>query len=56
MNNLAFVLWYTQRCFDGRLASSDCGPIWHISVIVAFLLAAILALVVLRLRAQGREA
>lgn len=56
MNNLTFVLWYARDCLGGQLASSDCGPVWHISVIAAFLLAAILALVVLRLRARFEQA
>jgi hypothetical protein len=56
MNSIAFVSWYLRGCLSGSFASSDCGPIWQLGVIAAFLLAAILALVVLRLRAPSGEA
>jgi hypothetical protein len=32
---------------------SDCGPVWQLGIIAAFLMAAIMALVILRLRAAA---
>jgi hypothetical protein len=48
-----FIFSYIQSCASGKLGPSDCGPIWQLGVIAAFLLAAILALLVLRVRARS---
>jgi len=50
MSSQAIVLAYIQSCTSGKLALSDCGPIWQLLVIVTFLLIAIATLVVLRMR------
>jgi hypothetical protein len=40
-----------RSCTVGALGVSDCGPVWQLGIIAAFLAAAIVTLVVLRLRA-----
>ena len=49
---------YVKSCAAGTLGVTDCGPVWQLGVIAAFLVVAIAALVVLRLRAiaQARSA
>ncbi|MBI3041909.1 MAG: hypothetical protein HYY78_03685 [Betaproteobacteria bacterium] len=56
MSSQSIVLAYIQSCTSGKLALSDCGPIWQMLVIVTFLLIAIAALVVLRLRVPSQDA
>jgi len=51
MNN-HFILTYLQSCASGKLGSSDCDPIWQLGVIAVFLLVAVVALLVLRLRSR----
>jgi len=53
MNTQNFILTYVQSCTSGKLAVSDCGPIWQMGVIGVFLVAAVLALVVMRLRSRA---
>jgi len=52
------IIEYVRSCTAGALGMSDCGPVWQLGVIAAFLVIAITALVVLRLRAiaQARSA
>jgi hypothetical protein len=45
------IIDYVQSCTAGALGMSDCGPVWQLSVIAGFLVLAVAALVVLRLRA-----
>ena len=52
MGNQHFVLSYVQACTNGKLAFSECGPMWQLAVIAAFLVLAVSALIVLRLRAR----
>ena len=47
-----FILTYVQSCTSGKLGMSDCGPIWQMAVIAAFLLAAVATLLVLRFRSR----
>jgi len=43
---------YLRSCTVGSLRMSDCGPVWQLGIIAAFLVAAIVTLVILRLRAS----
>lgn len=52
MNNLTFLMNYVQSCMAGKFPAADCGAVWHLIVIAALLLAAIVTLVVLRVRAR----
>jgi hypothetical protein len=52
LGNGKFVVTYVQSCTSGLLGPSECGPIWQLLVIGALLLAAITALLVLRLRSR----
>jgi hypothetical protein len=45
------IIEYVRSCAVGSLGMSDCGPVWQLGVIAAFLVIAVTALVVLRLRA-----
>jgi len=57
MGSENFVLAYVQACTGGKLSLSDCGPIWQLGVIAALLVAAILFLILLRVRPhQGQSA
>jgi hypothetical protein len=56
MGNNNFVLRYVQDCIGGELTLSDCGPVWQFGVIAALLAAAILFLLLLVMRPQGRSA
>lgn len=49
-----FIAGYIQACTSGRLPVSECGPVWQLSVIAAFLVAAVAALLVLRMRPRAR--
>jgi hypothetical protein len=42
-----------RSCTAGALGISDCGPVWQFAIIATFLMAAIVTLVVLRLRAAA---
>ena len=52
MSDTAFVLSYIQSCTSGALRSADCGPMWQILVIGALLVAAVVTLLVMRLRSR----
>jgi H+/Cl- antiporter ClcA len=54
MGGQNFIVSYIQACTSGKLPVSECGPIWQLFVIAAFLVAAIAALLVLRLRPRAR--
>jgi hypothetical protein len=52
MGNPEFIVAYVSACTRGALGVGDCGPVWQLGVIVALLLAAVVALVILRLRRE----
>jgi len=54
MGDRGIVIEYVRSCTAGTLGVSDCGPVWQLGVIAGFLVLAIVALVVLRLRAAAR--
>lgn len=58
MGDRGIVIEYVKSCTAGTLGMSDCGPVWQLGVIAAFLVIAVATLVVLRLRAvaQSRSA
>lgn len=56
MGSENFILTYVQACTGGKLPFSDCGPIWQLGVIAALLAAAIMFLILLRMRPQGQSA
>jgi hypothetical protein len=43
---------YVQSCTAGTLGPSECGPIWQLLFIGVLLLIAVVALLVIRLRAR----
>lgn len=55
MGNLTFLLNYVQSCLSGKLAPAECGPVWHLLIIVALIVLMTGTLAVLRLRARGPE-
>jgi len=48
----AIILSFLQYCTSGKLGMAECGPVWQLGVIALFILAGILALLVLRVRAR----
>lgn len=58
MGDRGIVIEFVKSCAAGTLGLTDCGPVWQLGVIAAFLVIAIAALVVLRVRAvtQARSA
>jgi hypothetical protein len=54
MSNLNFLLTYVQSCLGGKLGPSDCGPVWHLLIIVTLIVLMAGTLAVLRLRARGQ--
>lgn len=54
MGDRGFIIDYVRSCAAGALEMSDCGPFWQLGIIAALLAAAIVMLVVLRLRAAAR--
>jgi len=58
MGDRGIVIEHVRSCTAGTLGMSDCGPVWQLGVIAAFLVIAVATLVVLRLRAvaQARSA
>ena len=55
MGDRGIIIEYARSCASGALRMSDCGPVWQLAVIAAFLVLAIVALVILRLRAAALE-
>ena len=55
MGDRGIIVEYVRSCTAGALGMSDCGPVWQLGVIAAFLAAAIVTLVVLRLRAVAAQ-
>ena len=53
MGEGGIIIEYVRLCTAGALRMSDCGPVWQLGVIAAFLVAAVVTLVVLRLRAAA---
>ena len=54
MGDRGIIIEYVRSCTAGSLAMSDCGPVWQLGIIAACLAAAIVTLIVLRLRAVAR--
>ena len=54
MSDQDFIVNYIQACTGGKLPLSECGPIWQLFVIMAFLVAAVAVLLVLRMRPRAR--
>jgi hypothetical protein len=55
MGDRGIVIEYVRSCTAGTLGMSDCGPVWQLGVIAAFLVIAVATLVVLRLRAVAQS-
>ena len=55
MGYRGIIVEYVRSCTAGALGVSDCGPVWQLGIIAAFLVAAITTLVVLRLLAVARS-
>jgi len=55
MNDVNMVATYVQSCTGGKLALSDCGPVWQLGIIAVLLLSAITALIVLRIRSLAAQ-
>ena len=51
MTTTSFLINYVYGCSTGALKMGDCGPVWQMAVIITLLIAAIGALVVMRLAA-----
>ncbi len=56
MGSEHFVITYIQACTSGKLALSECGPIWQLGIIAALLVTALLVLTLLRMRTHSRPA
>jgi hypothetical protein len=54
MGDRGIIIEYVRSCTAGALGASDCGPVWQLGVIAAFLVIAIATLVILRLRAAAQ--
>lgn len=54
MRDGGIIIEYVRSCTAGALRISDCGPVWQLAMIAAFLVAAIVTLLILRLRAAVR--
>jgi hypothetical protein len=54
MSGQSFVLTYLQACTSGKLPFSECGPVWQLAVIAMFLVLAVAALLVLRVRGRAQ--
>ncbi len=55
MGDRGIIIEYVRSCTAGSLAMSDCGPVWQLGIIAACIVAAVVALVILRLRAMARS-
>jgi hypothetical protein len=51
MGDRGFIIEYMRSCAGGTLGISDCGPVWQLGLIAAFLVLALATLLILRLRA-----
>lgn len=56
MGDQNFILSYVQYCASGRLALSECGPVWQMGVIAGFLVLSVAALLFLRIRGRMQAA
>lgn len=54
MSGENFVVAYMQACTGGKLPFSECGPMWQLLVIGVFLVVAVAALLILRLRPRAQ--
>jgi len=53
MGEQNFILTYVQACTSGKLAFSECGPMWYFLIIVVFLVLAVVVLIALRMRPKA---
>lgn len=53
MGGQDFIVGYIQACTGGKLPFSECGPVWQMFLILAFLVAAVAVLLVLRIRPRA---
>lgn len=51
MGDRGIIIEFVSACTGGGLGVSECGPVWQLSVIAAFLVVALAVLVILRVRA-----
>jgi len=56
MGSENFILTYVQACAGGKLAFSDCGPVWQLGIIATLLIAAVMLLVLPRILPQKQSA
>ncbi len=54
MSGSSLLLEYLVSCFGGALPASECGPAWHFTIIGVLVVAGIVVLVRMRIRA-GRQ-
>lgn len=54
MGDKGIIIEYVRSCTGGALRISDCGPVWQLATMAAFLVLAIVTLLILRLRAGAR--
>ena len=52
MDTPSFIAWYIRGCASGAIKIGECGPVWQLTIIALLLLAAIVALVFMRIRAS----
>jgi hypothetical protein len=51
VSNTVFLVTYVEGCAKGVIGLGECGPVWQLGLIAGLLIAAILALAAIRLRA-----
>lgn len=56
MSSENFILSYVHACTVGKLALSDCGPVWQLGIIATILTAAIMLLAFLRMLPKKQPA
>lgn len=56
MDGQNFILSYVQSCASGRIALSDCGPVWQMGVIAGLLVISVAALLFVRFRGRLQSA
>ena len=54
MGSFGFIVSYLQSCTGGKLAPSDCGPVWQMLVIIVLLVLAISTLIALRFYSRSQ--
>ena len=54
MGSFGFIMSYLQSCAGGKLALSDCGPVWQMLVIAVLLVLAVSTLIALRFYSRSQ--